>query len=355
MEYQLTVELAPPHGTPALDSLQRYGVAALLDEHLALLPGITRPDGGSVEPVDHRIAVHSGGAFVTWVLESPAFVAAWDSAQRTFADFVARSGPLAGWRVRECAPAAIRWDDGDGHYSRAESSESIGFTSDAERARRRAELLGDARHFQAFGLEAFGYQAGSPGHGVSAGHARLVAGALIAGMRRLTDGLFADIQALADADAPASHCDGLRVLGGLPPCYASHYTAAFAQRFLVTTVILGHRLCEPAWVAARCTAEALALHLLKSEAELLCELAGVADEVPLKQVFATLDGYLFDDVDHERLYRSGPVDPDLDQLPERLGDVGGLAFDEWFHVRSPRAPVGHPYFADDLSTGGFAD
>lgn len=337
MEYQLTAEVVPPADAPDLDALQRHGVAALLDEHLDQLAGIEGPDGVEIEPIDHRVAVHPGGALVNWVLDAPALVFAEDAARHVLTDLLERSELLGEWRVRRCEVTASD-DELEAALSGHGTDESDGTEADTEvddtlteqdLADHRDQLRAASASLHAFGLETFGYDGTSP---ITEDQAQLLAGALIAGIEILTDELFEDIQELEEAEVPASDHLGLAALDLLPGRFADDYTALFAKQFLVVTAILGYRLTRPDWIPPVSTAEALALHLVKIEAEAQLELAGVADDLPLAQMLRSFDRAAFTNLDHEQLYK--PADEGVGVEPEL---TEGLAFEEWFQ------PAHHPY------------
>ncbi|GAA4432725.1 hypothetical protein GCM10023148_38300 [Actinokineospora soli] len=343
VEYQLTADLAPAAGTPDLDPLQRHGVAALLDERLDLLAGIEGPDGVEVEPLDHRVAVHPGGAVITWLVDAPALSFAEDAARHVLTEMLEQTELLPGWTVGRCE--VIATDDeleaalGEPAEDDDEDEDDAELT-DEEVEALRAELLRSAETLAAFGLEAFGHDPDDPDSPVSEEAARLVAGAFVQGMEILTDELFADVQELDDAEAAASEVEALSVLNQLPQRYADHYGALFAKQFLVVTAILGHRMTQPGWTPPLCTAEALALHVLKSEAGVQLHLANLLDELPMKEILAAFDRHAFADMDHERLYEL-PTEAGEDDI-DLLG-TPGLDFDEWFLPRGQG--VLHPYLA----------
>ncbi|PPK68873.1 hypothetical protein V5P93_001245 [Actinokineospora auranticolor] len=346
MEYQLTAEVAPPADTPELDPLQRHGVAALLDEQLDLLAGIEGPDGVEVEPLDHRIAVHPAGAIVTWLLDAPALSYAEESARHVLTELLAQTELLEGWNVGRCE--VIASDDdlaaalGETDLLDDDDDEQDRELTDEEIAALRDELRGSADSLRAFGLEAFGHRADDPDSPVSEDAARLVAGAVVQAMEILTDELFADVQELEDAEGSAAEVEALSVLNQLPMRYAEHYGALFAKQFLVVTAILGYRLSQPGWTPPLCTAEALALHVLKAETGVQLDLAGLLDELPLKEIWAAFDEHVLTDSDHERIYdldsESGEDEIDLLGTP-------GLDFDEWFLPRG--TDVLHPYLSSE--------
>ncbi|SDI45234.1 hypothetical protein SAMN05192558_104402 [Actinokineospora alba] len=343
MEYQLTASLSPAPGTADLDPLQRHGVAALLDEQLDLLAGIEGPDGIEVEPLDHAIAVHPTGAVITWLVDSPALAFAEEAARHVLTEMIAQTDLLEGWTVGRCE--VIATDDdleaalGAKITEPEEEEDDEAELTEEEITALRDELLVSAATLRAFGPEAFGHDPDDPDCVISEEAARLVAGALVQGMEILTDELFADIQELEDAEGAAGDVEALSVINQLPLRYADHYGALFAKQFLVTTSILGYRLSQPDWVAPLCTAEALALHVLKGEAAVQLDLAGLLDELPIKEILTAFDEHAFADLDHERLFdlaTEGEDDIDLLGTP-------GLDFDEWFLPRNA-GPL-HPYLA----------
>ncbi|RLK54121.1 MULTISPECIES: hypothetical protein [Actinokineospora] len=342
MEYQLTADVSPPSDTD-LDPLQRHGVAAVLDEQLELLAGIEGPDGVEVEPLDHRVAVHPTGAVITWLLDAPALSFAEEAARHVLTELLATSELLSDWTLGRCEviasdddlAAALGQDDPE--LDDEDEDEEL---SPEEVAALRDELLVSAGTLRAFGPEAFGHDPADPDSPVSAEAARLVAGALVQAMEILTDELFADVQELEDAEETASEVDALSVLNQLPLRYAEHYGALFAKQFLVVSAILGYRLAQPGWTPPLCTAEALALHVLKAEAGVQLDLAGLLDELPLKDIFAAFDAHAFADLDHERLF---DLDEETGEDEIDLLGTPGLDIDEWFLPRG--AEVLHPYLA----------
>jgi len=334
VEYQLTAEIAAPADTPQLDALQQHGVAALLDEHLDALAGIEGPDGVEIEPVDHQIAVQADGATITWVLDAPALAFAEDAAQHALKELLERTELLAAWNVHRCEvtasddelAAALEPDEDDG-------DEEVEFelildtveSSDEERAERREALAEAGSRLHAFGADAFGQDADSAA-------AQVAAGAVITAVRLLTDELFADIQTLEDTGLSADQVDALWVVDELPERHADSYDAAFAKKFLVSLTILGYRLSQPDWTPPLSTAEALALHLVKSRAENQLAAAGLAEELPVEDLFTAFAEAAFEDFDHEALYGE---------------DAEPLPFDEWFLPYEHLTTALHPYLATD--------
>lgn len=350
VEYQLTAEVNPPADAPALDALQRHGVAALLDEHLELLAEIEGPDGVEVEPLDHRISVHPAGASIAWTLDAPALAFAEEAARTVLDELLERTDLLSEWSVRRCEVIASDEDleaalgsvdeeaDEDGatdveveiDLDELDAIAGIGTVTEADREAQREQLLEAAEALGAFGLEAFGYDPEDPEGEVSLDAASLVAGALIQGLEVLTEELFADIQTLDEAGTPASEQEVLWVLHDLPPRYAGHFTALFAKKFLVNTAILGYRLAQPEWDGPLNLAEALAIRLLKSAAENQLELAGLLEELPLERMFDVFDDYAFEGIDVEALYEDADADSDDGEDDEDEADEMVLV--DWFEV-----------------------
>ncbi|HEY1573080.1 MAG TPA: hypothetical protein VGG05_17190 [Pseudonocardiaceae bacterium] len=355
MEYQLTAEVDPPAGTPALDALQRHGVAALLDENLDMLADIEGPDGVEIEPLDHRISVHASGASITWVLDAPALAFAEDAARHVLGELLERTELLTDWSVRRCEviasdedlAAALAGADGDGDAGEDVEIEinldGIAELADSDTDERREQLLDAAGELGAFGYDAFGFDEDDESENadrVSEQDAELVAGALMTGLDVLTDELFADVQTLEDSGSTAGDQEVLWALHDLPPRFAAHYTAQFARKFLVATAVLGYRLTQPDWDGPRSVAEALAIRLVKQAARHQLDLAGLVDELPLRRMFEVFDEYALDGVDIEDLYAAAEADEDDET------DLDDFVLADWFEpleVDEPDAasPVDH--------------
>jgi hypothetical protein len=351
VEYQLTAEVIPPAATPALDALQRHGVAALLDEHLDLLAEIEGPDGVEIEPVDHRVTVAPNGATISWVLDAPALSFAEEAARQVLDELLERTTLLTDWSIRRCEvtasdedlAAALAGDVAaiDDDATGAVEIEidlddldeltilaGVGELSEADREAKREQLLEAADALGAFDLDAFGYQEddeNGPVGEVSDEAAALVAGALVLGLELLTEELFIDVQTLEEAGSPASEQEVLWVLHDLPTRFAGHYSALFAKKFLITTAVLGYRLALPEWDGPLNTAEVLAIHLMKAAARNQLELAGLADELPLTEMFDVFDEYALDDLDVTALY----AEPDAGETDDE-DDIDDLVLIEWF-------------------------
>ncbi|MFC4004578.1 hypothetical protein ACFS2C_13285 [Prauserella oleivorans] len=335
MEYQLSAELTTPANSPDLDALQQVGVVALLDSRLSRLAAIEGPDGVEITPVEHSVHAHLGGANVSWLLDAPALVFAEDATRSVLEQLLDETELLEGWQVKHCAVTAT--DDQLESALAAEAEpdglEEPGPEAQIELVERRQRLLDAAEYLRAFDLAAFGH---TDGGDVTEEEARYVAGALVHGVEMVTDELFSDIQLLEDEDATADEADALWVLDELPQQFAHHYTALFAKQFLVTTAILGHRLTQPDWTQPLCVAEALALHIVKSRAELELDLAEVMSEDRAAEILAIFDDHAFADGDHEALYEDDEASEDVD-------------VNSWFRPNPDvtDAPGLHPYLTDE--------
>lgn len=340
MEYQLTAEIVPPAETAGLDPLQQVGVAAMLEARLHAVLSIDGPDGIEIEPMEHSVEANPAGATVNWLLDAPALAFAEDATRSVLEQILVETELLSQWRVTRCAVTAT--DDQLADVLSIEQDETevpddFGGLSEEDLAEHRARLLESATQLQAFGLDAFG-------HGTEDGpteeEARLAAGALVQGIELLTDQLFDDIEVLDEDEVTVSEADSLWVLDELPPRYAHHYTVLFAKQFLVATAILGHRLTQPGWTAPWSTAEALALHIAKSKAELQLDLADVPQDT-IAALLAAFDEHVFENADHRYLYEA-----DKDGVED---GTEGLSFAEWFHPRRhlTKGESLHPYLADE--------
>lgn len=362
MEYQLTAELASPPEAPDLNPLQQVGVVSLLDDRLNNLASIEGPDGVEIVPVEHSIEAHLGGAVVSWLLDAPALVFAEDATRAVLEQLIDEIDLLAGWEVKHCAVTATddqlasalaaslepgEFGDGlsadfdDTGLTRAfvlESEEVEGIEatmSETELTDRRASLLRASGYLRAFDLGAFG-DFGDFGD-FDEERARYVAGALMHGIEMLTDELFGDVQMLDDEDATAEEVEALWVVDELPQQYADRYSALFAKQFLVTTSILGHRLTREGWNGPLSVAEALALRVAESRAEVELDLAEVLDPDEIDGVYTAFNEHALAGLDLDLLY----------SVPE-AELTADLAFASWF---KPRAESGettpHPYLADE--------
>jgi hypothetical protein len=70
----------------------------------------------------------------------------------------------------------------------------------------------------------------------------------------------------------------------------------------------------------------LALRLLKTAARNQLELAGLADELPLDEMFETFDGYAFGDLDIDELL----AEPEAADSEDDEDDVDELVLVDWF-------------------------
>jgi hypothetical protein len=374
MEYHLEAEVIPPNESPELDPLQRQGVVSLLDEQLELLAGIEGPDGMEIEPLDHRVTAHGRGASITWIVDAPALLFAEEAARHVLAELLERAELLAEWTVARCEvtvsddelATALASTVDEPHHVNA----MIG-RSEEDVTRRLDDLQRSAERLKAFDAEAFGYGAiqgvddNEVGdNGVDEDSATLIAGTLIQAMEVMTEELFQDVRTLEETEEAADGYDALWVLGDLPDYFAHCYTALFAKKFLVTTAILGHRLAQPTWTPTLSTAEALALHVLKSRAMQQLQLEGLVDEETIKRAFAAFDEHAFDNLDHELLYENSSAEnssaenssaenssaenssaenssADHDRTDHNRADLDTV--NGWFHARADSTSGLNPY------------
>jgi hypothetical protein len=317
MEYQLKAEVAPPAGTSELDALHRHGVVSLLDEQLDLLAGIEGPDGVEIEPLDHEVTAHAGGASIKWLVEAPALAFAEEAARAVLTELLERTELLSAWTVRTCEvtvsdedlATALEEEPGEDDGDEQDIVELVELTQD-ELEERRELLYADSELVTALGTDAFGTE-----DGVTADQAKLIAGALAEAVTVVIEELFDDIQTLDDDDTTADQHDELLVVDELPTAFADQYSAWFAKRFLIATVIVGDRLTEDEWRAPTCAAEALALHVLKGRAQTELTSTGLLEEDVLKRAFAAFDEQAFDDLEHEALYSEDAEGSVVDWLP----------------------------------------
>jgi hypothetical protein len=314
MEYQLKAEVAPPAGTPELDALHRHGVVSLLDEQLDLLAGIEGPDGVEIEPLDHEVTSHAGGASISWLVEAPALAFAEEAARAVLTELLERTELLSAWSVRTCEVTVSDEDLATALEDEPEDEiddvvELVELSGD-ELDERRELLLTESELVTALGTDAFGSE-----DGVTADQAKLVAGALAEAVVVVIDELFDDVNALDEDDTTADQHDELLVIDELPEAFADQYSAWFAKRFLIATVIVGERLTEDEWRSPTCPAEALALHVLKGRARTELASTGLLDEDTLKLAFAAFDENAFDDLEHEALYAEDADGSVVDWLP----------------------------------------
>ncbi|ALG13457.1 hypothetical protein [Kibdelosporangium phytohabitans] len=318
MEYQLKAEVAPPAGTSELDALHRHGVVSLLDEQLDLLAGIEGPDGVEIEPLDHEVSAHPGGASIKWLVEAPALAFAEEAARAVLTELLERTELLANWSVGTCEvtvsdedlETALEDEPADAEDELDTDAVELIELSGEELDERRDLLANASELVTALGTDSFGTE-----DGVSAEQAQLVAGALAEAVVVVIDELFDDVNALDEDDTTADQHDELLVIDELPTAFADQYSAWFAKRFLIATVIVGERLTEDEWRSPTNTAEALALHVLKGRARTELSSSGLLDEDTLKRAFAAFDETAFDDLEHEALYGEDAEGSVVDWLP----------------------------------------
>jgi hypothetical protein len=283
---------------------------------------------------------------ITWVLDAPALAFAEDAARQVLGELLQRTELLAEWTVGRCEVtasdadlaaalgdvAAAAADDESDEIAEVEidlaeldSLADLEGPSEADREAKRERLLEAADALGAFDPEAFGYDPDDPESEVSEAAVTLVAGALVAGLELITEELFVDIQTLEDTGTPASEHEVLWVLHDLPTQYASHYTALFAKKFLITTAILGYRLAQPDWDGPLNVAEMLAIRLVEAAARNQLEIAGLIDALPLDLMLETFEDYAFAGIDADELIEPDAEDEDIDE-----DDIDELVLVDWF-------------------------
>lgn len=155
--------------------------------------------------------------------------------------------------------------------------------------------------------------------------------ALYQAQRELIDLILDDLTDLADG---ATFAD-LGIASYLPRRFLLRYDAAFLRKFLVCLVSVGLKLRLPAYHPLGCTAEEVAVFVIKRHAtDLLAERGVTAD-------FGEWDDIALEDTDHELLYA-----PEYDGIEDSaegqwLG-VAQLGYDEWFLPFNPPRAM-HPY------------
>ncbi|MDS1272606.1 hypothetical protein RIF23_20165 [Lipingzhangella sp. LS1_29] len=413
MEYRLTAELVPPEGTPHLDELQRYGVAALLGEWLDRVATVEGPDGVEITPYDHEVDTRSERAVVRLLVDAPALEFAENGAAALLQEILERTEHMSGWRVGKCAVTVT-----DAELAEAVSGEETSGRVDAYagqlaagseepvptevRTEQRRRLLARAAELTAFSADVFrpgtaeahvedptnsaaepaehrhdpqaaatedtdrseeaaDYpEAAEDGNRtvVTSEDIRLAAGALIHCAGILTEELFADLSSLeepdtfdepVDVELTAADHEVMFVLHDLPVRYRHLYGSTFAKRFLVASVTVFTRLTDPAWQTPRCTAEALALHLLVENATtLLIGQAGVPAPVT-RSMLAGFSAAAFVDRSHEALFWRGLDGTETGaDAPGSAGEAEERVVHGWFQPYGEKP--GHPYY--DLGESG---
>ncbi|GAA4958889.1 hypothetical protein GCM10023224_51100 [Streptomonospora halophila] len=326
MHYAVKVDTAIPDGGAQLDPLQREGALRVFGQALDSVDLIEGPDGMEVDLFDFAIAVHPGGVLVTLMLEAPALEFAEDAGRALVEELLEKAEVLPGWTVQhsgvELHPDSLAEslaaadgpdappDDLGARRSRylAPSPLPSG-PSPEETAARRAQLQTLAPRLKAFSPASFG--AADPDEddteqvGVDRGSADLAAGALLEASVVMIDELFMDLHELRKEDTTVARCDApLMRLEDLPERFADHYTAGFARRFLVTTVVLTTHFTDGTFWHLGSVAEELALRLLLTEARIILDIHGLlAEGSPALEAFTEL---VYEDMDHEWLYNDGP-------------------------------------------------
>ncbi|MQG32897.1 MAG: hypothetical protein FI717_01170 [SAR202 cluster bacterium] len=135
-----------------------------------------------------------------------------------------------------------------------------------------------------------------------------------------------------------------RVSGVLPEQYVSRYTSLFCRRFIICMCSVADRLAQPERVTPvpRCTAEALALHVLIEQ--------GTALLREVKREEADYRGFVsqaFRDTDFLQLYEAGNREEHLG--PNHRPRPNNIDFNDWFKPFDRNAPV-NPFVYEDWTT-----
>ena len=131
----------------------------------------------------------------------------------------------------------------------------------------------------------------------------------------------------------------------MPEQYILSYTPLFCRQFVVCVITVAWKLAQPQWHPLSCLAEELALRALITEAESIMEEAGEMADV------GDFEDTVFEDLDHEYLFRPALDGIDRSPVGARLG-TGSLHPKGWFEPfgDGSRGAV-HPYVAPDEEQG----
>lgn len=157
--------------------------------------------------------------------------------------------------------------------------------------------------------------------------ARRLAGALWQASATLVERLFEDIAALRHQEiVTTGSVEDTWILSELPRQFATHYTAQFAQRFLVVAVDMTAALARE-WDGPSCVAQELALRCLLDQVE---ETAALV-EVELSQDWRRrLEDLLLEDTDIETLYQPAVEGYEHDHQSESRLGMARMSPDLWF-------------------------
>jgi hypothetical protein len=359
VDYSVSAELEPPVGVTELDALQQEGVASILDRHLALVEGVSGPDGTSIDVLDFHVAVHSRGANVVLSLEAPSLMAAENAAASVLNEMISENELLTGWLVtnpevqltedefnERLAAAGLESVESNGEVQpelSAAVEEALEGQQPAMTADQwRTELLKFAPQLRAFSPRDF-----APGQPEELN--RLASGALVHAIRVVTDEIFYDELALAINNATVADAIGLLVLEELPPCYDHRYDSAFARAFLLASSMVATRLTSPDWRPPRTVAEALALQLFINEARVVLEATELLSWDGSEPLFAEFSRQAFAELNPAELYEvevpvtDGGAESSARAKQTEAGlRAHGLAYEQWFIPRDGAAGM-HPY------------
>lgn len=131
----------------------------------------------------------------------------------------------------------------------------------------------------------------------------------------------------------------------LPKKYVCRYTSLFCHRFIVCMTSVAERLVQPEKIApvTRCTAEALALHVLVQHATtILKDIQGIDAD------YSAFKSDAFRDTDFFGLYEADVDVPEPD-LNKRVPLPNNLEFNDWFTPFDTLKPV-NPFVYEDWVT-----
>ena len=135
------------------------------------------------------------------------------------------------------------------------------------------------------------------------------------------------------------------VAGSLPTKYLARYTSFFCHRFIICMSSVAERLVQPMQITPvpRCTAEALALHILLEHATALLK------EVKRTEAdYSAFKALAFRDTDFLLLYEADT--DEAEAVPNNTSPLpNNLEFADWFKPFDRNEPV-NPFVYEDWTT-----
>ena len=131
----------------------------------------------------------------------------------------------------------------------------------------------------------------------------------------------------------------------LPTRHKDRYTSLFCHRFIICMSSVLERLAQPERITPipRCTAEALALHILIQHAStLLSEVRSIEAD------FSIFAAVAFRDTDFLEIYNA-PAETGRVNLDTRVSLPNNLEFNDWFTPFNRNKPV-NPFVYEDWET-----